>query len=1268
MFARSLILEGQSDTIAMTISINGANSTYISQPFNCAPYKQLAIVKNSPNWLNDYNYNNINNLNAFSQFYLEFNTFLTGINVSCQVSKFRCVLTTLQSNFIAGSRGTAYIGQISLLDGITNTTDIIASPAIKIYVGDIPFAFSLDGPIYPGVIPITNSNIPSFFPQKATNQMDAIVFQGQVNPAIIFVNKKSRPFLPAYTKDDVYGFAINNMDPNKDVNISTIDNIEKSAQVLSLIYEPQPLIFVKSGLNANIINLTNTQYRICQFIVTPQSAKMYDTAFFLYSTDLDSQFDLDIVRYSPQFPYGFNRYGSIFNYNISGYMPPHSTVCKSTFLAYDKLILNNYYKIYSTLNSFYGVLSPDIRAPDIVNISYNRLSTYSYLVTINAWDDLSGVHLIKFNNDIYSSEYSLTTLDRGSAGQTSRFQFEYNVFGLETLVPKIQIIDHAFNIYTIKNLNIANFNLLMIPDLPRINDFDASELTYFKFSSNNVDTSNGFVNVTLNFKTKANDPTLQPRFTYFVSNNFASLSPNAIGNYLSFEGAYDMASSMYKIDFYLHPYRLNGTLIYSLGGLKPFAESSSYITYFGDDALLNYRSKVADEFPPAINDITTLETRPISFLPAVDGSAKISLTCSDWDFTPYQVYINASNRIEGNEKTGKYNVTAVIDGLCRSQSYNITGVTLIDSAGWISSTDSRLSPINPMFGLQSTPINVVCIPTTLDNTPPTLTSFSYTLSSNDSSSQSRQLVVRLTVSDSGSGISPRHNAVVNLWTDQYRFITMHTDRYLDNGRVLSYIGTTTLPYGFGANGIQFSVDGVTDNQLNICSFKAEDINAVGSPYFVNSTFSQTPLLTSASPISRAGGQLTIKGRALGTSDIQILINYGDGTPVSKVTPIFISNILVVIQILPIPLQPFITIQAQTTYGYSNTFQIIPIDLPNTTPQPTPTPTQTTKPNNPVCPGTPVCSGQGDCTPTGCLCRANWVGPECNSEIIIIPKPEPNPSTPTIITNASSIISILAIRELSPTSEIIHEYKLKDSDWVLTTSSNANTNIFNSSASYTYTTVFQSNVSISIIVQWYENATNITFAGQSIALSPSSLKYLISVGSYNFTSSLHTLQLVMGAYISGEDSSCSSKQAGIDQNNDLKWLRLNIDNKSLYGRFSEYGYVDGRVQPVTNTLLKNDAQYIPESTRESAQSYIGINIPNYANGVLLDPDFSNIVNIDDPSNEFDQICKGNSGIRMSIIAGIVVACIVFIALLVTGVIVLEKNSNIRLKIASILDPK
>ncbi|KAF2068835.1 hypothetical protein CYY_009845, partial [Polysphondylium violaceum] len=119
----------------------------------------------------------------------------------------------------------------------------------------------------------------------------------------------------------------------------------------------------------------------------------------------------------------------------------------------------------------------------------------------------------------------------------------------------------------------------------------------------------------------------------------------------------------------------------------------------------------------------------------------------------------------------------------------------------------------------------------------------------------------------------------------------------------------------------------------------------------------------------------------------------------------------------------------------------------------------------------------------------------------------------------------------------------------------------------------------------------------------------------------------------------------------EYVKLQVDDHSLYGRFIKRGIIDGRISTITNQLLPN-YNHGESNQFNNIQSYIGIGIRSYKRLVQLDPDFSVLVDQRPAeANTDNSICfssKSKRKLSGAQIAGIVIGCIAFVAIAVVCV--------------------
>ncbi|KAK5579524.1 hypothetical protein RB653_009208 [Dictyostelium firmibasis] len=167
--------------------------------------------------------------------------------------------------------------------------------------------------------------------------------------------------------------------------------------------------------------------------------------------------------------------------------------------------------------------------------------------------------------------------------------------------------------------------------------------------------------------------------------------------------------------------------------------------------------------------------------------------------------------------------------------------------------------------------------------------------------------------------------------------------------------------------------------------------------------------------------------------------------------------------------------------------------------------------------------------TGCNCYVPWIGLTCTSQIIIVPQPTINttnpqteiPTTPTDNNQTKVNIYIFDQWIYTPINQFKNQY---------------------------FTTISSTNITVTL--EWFNQTTSIEFVNQNLTMNPSTINYTIEITNYPFVNKLNQLQLVMSASLTlNSNEICSSNQFGnTSTGDDSNYLKIQIENHSLYGRF------------------------------------------------------------------------------------------------------------------------
>ncbi|KAM9981512.1 hypothetical protein ACTFIY_003817 [Dictyostelium cf. discoideum] len=332
---------------------------------------------------------------------------------------------------------------------------------------------------------------------------------------------------------------------------------------------------------------------------------------------------------------------------------------------------------------------------------------------------------------------------------------------------------------------------------------------------------------------------------------------------------------------------------------------------------------------------------------------------------------------------------------------------------------------------------------------------------------------------------------------------------------------------------------------------------------------------------------------------------------------------------------------------------------------------------------PICGGpkQGFCSSKGCVCYPPWIGNDCNSQVLIIPQPSINTSQPSaeipIIDTKNnnnqqpsginylykSLISIVSIRELDFNGKQINLYPFDQ--WIFTQISQNKSQYFTSIKNNSTSSTTPFNTNITVILEWFKDTSTIEFANSSITMYPSSIKYTIEITEYKFSNQLNNLQLVMSASFESSKTKdiCSLKDFGETSNGDnSNYFKIQIDDHSLYGRFIKRAIIDSKISTIENVLL--DSKMDSFQTASSSQSFIGITIPNYQKSIIIDPDFSVLVDSKSTStNDENSICTSNqSKLTTPQLIGIIIGSIGFATVIAISITyhVIKKKKETKFK--------
>ncbi|KAM9981538.1 hypothetical protein ACTFIY_003838 [Dictyostelium cf. discoideum] len=770
---------------------------------------------------------------------------------------------------------------------------------------------------------------------------------------------------------------------------------------------------------------------------------------------------------------------------------------------------------------------------------------------------------------------------------------------------------------------------------------------------------------------------------------------------------WNSASFIYEVSFDL-PARLpSGPISYILNPLE--IDSSIFYQYFGSSSELNVYSQIADIMGPIALSYNTIGNTTIPSINKPPNTIGFQILFGDYLNGISQVNITVTS-----DKTYKpmfKNFTLTSPSLGKwiqftweikygdiPQTFSISELSAIDSNGYISEfpNPSKVNPLMllvelyPSFSIQTfgeTPIDV---------TPPYLQIY-HVNQWNIENYLDRTLQINFTVYDGESGIYIEEPPTIYFINDNVEIISKQTSFISGTSSGLGFFENVifginiTLPYLFGyPNGFLTQIHGIYDNKFNVLGATPDIINQYNrGNSFINVTIGQSQPFIESFAMDTDGDLLSVNGLKFGILPTGKLRINGTIENLNISIP-FLNNTYIVFDLKQYRnidntnCQIYITNQL----GFSSN----EIDFvlkaranatlpPTTTPHPTsnPTVTPSLKANpTPLPTNSPSqckndCGGitQGQCSNLGCICISPYIGIDCSSKVIIDIDPIVNNSQPEVITpyqhessgnKFSTLVSIYSLRELGLDGKVENEYIFEM--W--------NYQYYNNDNHTYFTTIKNKNdlskrTNITVSIKMYKQLTTIQFAGENITIQPSSIKYFISLSDYQFKSNLNTLDLVMYVSIETEkiDDACFGSEFG-DSSSQLssQYLKIQINDVSLYGEFIKRAIVDTHIVGVLNKVLTNSqvkGNNINPTSNGSSSQYISIQIPNYKTNVELDPNFS--VLLESSKLENSTCNKKQSSLTKTQLIGIIIGSTGgFILILIIVIsIVYKKSTTLRINI-------
>ncbi|KYQ91538.1 hypothetical protein DLAC_07300 [Tieghemostelium lacteum] len=904
----------------------------------------------------------------------------------------------------------------------------------------------------------------------------------------------------------------------------------------------------------------------------------------------------------------------------------------------------------------------DIQNPKLLDIQYKYINSREMVVTAVASDDVSGIKTIYLYSqteaqyrfyELNSWDLVSGTLKSGTFQKLIQYKFDRVLGDL-----MIRVEDHSGK--------YSKYEYLNGKPLPQyLYDFTTykyqirSDISNIFFKDGNVmDLSTSAKNNTMIIRFLSPKPDVSA-VLYFTDENLI------YNRY--FIGDWNEELQQMEIDFYLPSRLLTGSVFYSI----------SYPGYIFDSPYLNQRylgsylkviSDNCDRMPPLITSIIEFNS---------DGYFGFDITIEDEtgfdrgfisvksSIDDYRFNFTLSSEAK-NPLVDVYRISIPFVVPCVFQRFSLDIVELYDINEAVSTfsdgNSNGVSPFMKILGNVNTTIPSCGLFT--DNLPPSFGNITSITSSVDTGSEDRLVTVSFMVYDDVAIYYP-HLPSCLATSEGMVYLTVVSTLVNFTQNVANYRCDFNLPYGFGypseSGKLLISIYGIADTSLKIIGTDITD--------FVNITFTKLPFITKTSNMTTLGGSLTIYGRNFGLDPLKttVEVSYKD-LKFNYTTSTLYTDLVVIDSILE--KQSSFNITLINTGQRSNIFTVLAEYLP---PTGTPNPTS----SGSKCPGTPECGGSsnGICVNAVCQCKSPWIGSDCLSQVIVVPNPTINTTDPAIDNNFNTtlpdgdtvtlktLISIISLNEMNINNTLIKEHPF--TTWIFTNQTTVNQTL---SQQYQYSTNITNNrltTNIIITLQYFTEETTLIFANQLLTILPSSIKYNIKLTPYQFSSELNYLQLIMSASIeSTSTDSCTYQETGTTNDSNNDYVKLQIDNNSLYGRFIKRGVIDNRVRTIENIFFNNN-----ESTNSNSNSRIGINIPYFRKSVELDPDFSVLLDITNANDKDNSICHiSDKGLTKSQLAGIIIGAVAFVSIVAISIAYVIWKKKKHQKLLGIMNKK
>ncbi|EGC37080.1 hypothetical protein DICPUDRAFT_30800 [Dictyostelium purpureum] len=209
---------------------------------------------------------------------------------------------------------------------------------------------------------------------------------------------------------------------------------------------------------------------------------------------------------------------------------------------------------------------------------------------------------------------------------------------------------------------------------------------------------------------------------------------------------------------------------------------------------------------------------------------------------------------------------------------------------------------------------------------------------------------------------------------------------------------------------------------------------------------------------------------------------------------------------------------------------------------------------------------------------------------------------------TSNISVIELREIDIMGQVIKIHVFNQ--WNFSINSNTSELIYDTIiVNNNYETLVQ------VKLKWFDQQQEVSFANEKYRIDPATMKFSMKMSEYRFDNRFNTLELILFSSIMSvrnQSLTCSRAQFGNTTDN-CNFMKLQVDNHSLYGKFIRKSIVDNHILEVINSGINTT------TSENTTQSFVSIKLPHYLDYLEIDPTFSILLDYNIQYSDSDQHC-------------------------------------------------